>query len=263
MANSTTAIANKVAWVDLSSTDPAASREFYAKLFGWNVKVNPDPQYGGYALAKVGGDDVAGIGGTMAPGQPTVWNLYIGTSDAAGVASKVQAAGGTVVAPPFAVETGPHGGLQDPSGAFISAWEPQAMPGFKAGAAGSFAWAELSARGLKKAVPFYSTVFAGPPGQPDGRRRADVHRVPARWRHHRRRHGNESHGCGPRRCRACDGWPTRGGGRQRVVSGGAGHRRPRDDAADGLRRRALRHRGDSQGAPFGLLKMAPRAGAGG
>ena len=42
---------NKPAWVDLSSSDPEASREFYSKLFGWHVEVNPDPQYGGYALA--------------------------------------------------------------------------------------------------------------------------------------------------------------------------------------------------------------------
>ena len=46
---------NGPAWVDLSSPDAAASRDFYGKLFGWNIEVNPDPQYGGYALARIGG----------------------------------------------------------------------------------------------------------------------------------------------------------------------------------------------------------------
>ena len=62
MPQTTTATANKIVWVELSTPDAAAARDFYAKLFGWRVEVNPDPQYGGYALAKVGDADVAGIG---------------------------------------------------------------------------------------------------------------------------------------------------------------------------------------------------------
>ena len=42
MADTKTAVANKPVWVDLSSTDAAASREFYAKLFGWIVEASPD-----------------------------------------------------------------------------------------------------------------------------------------------------------------------------------------------------------------------------
>ena len=45
---------NAPAWVDLASADAAASREFYGSLFGWEIEVNPDPQYGGYGLAKIG-----------------------------------------------------------------------------------------------------------------------------------------------------------------------------------------------------------------
>ena len=54
MADATTTILNKPAWVDLSSSDPIASREFYASLFGWDITVSADPQYGGYAMAKIG-----------------------------------------------------------------------------------------------------------------------------------------------------------------------------------------------------------------
>ena len=55
MAQTMTGTTNRPAWVDLSSADAEASREFYAKLFGWQVEVNPDPQYGGYGLARIGG----------------------------------------------------------------------------------------------------------------------------------------------------------------------------------------------------------------
>lgn len=41
---------NRPAWVDLSSSDPAASRAFYASVFGWEIEVSPDPQYGPQAF---------------------------------------------------------------------------------------------------------------------------------------------------------------------------------------------------------------------
>jgi predicted enzyme related to lactoylglutathione lyase len=160
MAETKTAVETKPVWVDLSSSDPGASRDFYSKLFGWKVEVNPDPQYGGYAMAKVGGQDVAGIGPKMSPEAPTAWSIYIGTPDAEDLAKKVQSAGGKVIAPPFDVgDQGRMAVFQDPTGAFISAWQPRQMGGFPTGSANTFGWAELSARGIDKAVPFYQKVF--------------------------------------------------------------------------------------------------------
>src|SRR4051794_32418506 len=43
MARVMTRLANKPAWVDLASRDAEASRDFYSKLFGWQIEVNPDP----------------------------------------------------------------------------------------------------------------------------------------------------------------------------------------------------------------------------
>ncbi len=160
MTDQALAVVNRPAWVDLSSSDPEGSRRFYASLFGWQVDVNPDPQYGGYGIAVSGGKDVAGIGPQMTPGAPTAWSLYIGTDDMAGLAGKVQQAGGTVVVPGMQVgEQGTMGVFQDPSGAFIAAWQASAMRGFQVGAPNSFSWAELNARGIDKALPFYEQVF--------------------------------------------------------------------------------------------------------
>jgi predicted enzyme related to lactoylglutathione lyase len=160
MAEATTSIANKPVWVDLSSSDAAAAREFYSKLFGWDVEVNSDPQYGGYGMARIGGQDVAGIGPKQSEQAPTAWSVYIGTTDAEDLAGKVQAAGANVIAPPFDVgEQGRMAVFQDPSGAFISAWQPRAMGRFLTDAPNTFGWAELNARGIDKAIPFYAAVF--------------------------------------------------------------------------------------------------------
>lgn len=164
MAKTMAPTLSKPIWIDLASADPAGSREFYTKVFGWQVEVNPDPQYGGYALAKIGGKDVAGIGPKMMAEGPSAWSIYIGTDDAAGLAAKVQAAGGTVVAPPMQVgDQGKMAVFQDPSGAFIGAWQPTAMPGFVANTPGGFTWAELNARGLDKTLAFYRTAFGWAP----------------------------------------------------------------------------------------------------
>src|SRR5215217_587793 len=160
MAQAMTQLINRPAWVDLSSADAGASRDFYAKLFGWDVQVNPDPQYGGYALARIGGRDAAGIGPKMDPNAPTAWNLYIGTDDIDALARRVTDAGGTVVMAPFDVgDQGKMAVFQDPTGAFISAWQGTRMGGFETDAPNSFGWGELSARGVDKALPFYTTVF--------------------------------------------------------------------------------------------------------
>jgi uncharacterized protein len=160
MAQTMTSTLNKPAWVDLASGDAGASRDFYSKLFGWQVEVNPDPQYGGYGLAKIGGSDAAGIGPKQDPNAPTAWNLYIGSDDIDDLARRVTANGGSVVAPPFDVgDQGRMAVFLDPAGAFISAWQGTRMGGFQTDAPNSFGWAELNARGVDNALPFYQQVF--------------------------------------------------------------------------------------------------------
>jgi predicted enzyme related to lactoylglutathione lyase len=49
--------------------------------------------------------------------------------------------------------------FRDPIGAHISAWQPAQMGGFHHDAPDTFGWAELNARGLQAALPFYEKVF--------------------------------------------------------------------------------------------------------
>lgn len=161
MAEAKTFVVNAPVWIDLSSTDPAGARDFYSKLFGWTAEPEADPAAGGYAIARLNGKDVAGIGGTQDPSSPSAWMVYIGTRDADATAKDVEAAGGKVVAPPFDVmDVGRTAVFQDPSGAFISAWQPNTMPGFQVmRRSGAYSWAELNSRGLDKVKPFYKKVF--------------------------------------------------------------------------------------------------------
>ena len=153
-------VPSRPAWVDLATDDVAAAGAFYGRLLGWDVQVSPDPQYGGYAIARLDGRDVAGIGPKQTPGQPSAWSLYIGTADADALAGRVAASGGTVVAPAFDVgDQGRMAVFQDPAGAFISVWQARAMAGFASGATGAYAWSELNARGIERAIPFYEQVF--------------------------------------------------------------------------------------------------------
>jgi len=156
-----TRTAARPAWVELATDDPAAARDFYAKLFGWQVEVSPDPQYGGYGMAHLpeGEGDVAGITAKMMSEAPTAWNIYIGADDTDALAEAVTTAGGTVIAPPFDVgQMGRMMVFADPSGAVISAWHGR-QGSFRSGDPGSFGWAELNARGMDKARAFYETVF--------------------------------------------------------------------------------------------------------
>jgi uncharacterized protein len=164
---------NKPIWVDLATKNAAGSRDYYGKLFGWQVEVNPDPQYGEYGRARMNGKDVAGIGPTQSPDQPTAWAFYVGSDSADDLARKVQAAGGVVASPPFDVgDQGRMAVFSDPTGAFISAWQPAQMGGFEIQGNHAFAWAELNARNVDQAIPFYETVFGW------GTRRSEMPNAP-------------------------------------------------------------------------------------
>jgi predicted enzyme related to lactoylglutathione lyase len=160
MTETMTALVNRPAWVDLATPDPEGSREFYSKLLGWQMTVSSDPQYGGYATAKLGDRSVGGIGPKQDEHAPTAWSLYIGAQDVDALAGRVAEAGGTIVAPAFDVgDQGRMAVLQDPTGGTIALWQWSEMGDFLADAPNAFGWAELNARGVERAIPFYERLF--------------------------------------------------------------------------------------------------------
>ena len=51
MIEDTSFIPGSVCWIDVSTTDPARSRDFYAGLFGWSYPLGPDPNRSQYTNA--------------------------------------------------------------------------------------------------------------------------------------------------------------------------------------------------------------------
>lgn len=148
-------------WIDLGSTDVAASTSFYSRLFGWTPHTSPDPQFGGYVMLHLGDDAVAGLGPVMSPDQPTRWLSYLAVDDADAAATAVDKAGGSVLAPPFDVgDVGRMALCTDPAGATFGLWQKLDFAGAQlANEPGSWCWSELRTPDPAAAAGFYGTVF--------------------------------------------------------------------------------------------------------
>jgi len=110
-------------WFELMTTDVAAAREFYSKLFGWSMEDMDMPGMP-YTVVKVEGE---GTGGIMPipdemKGMPPMWGCYVTVSDVDDTAKTAQQLGGKVVSPPRSVpDVGRMCVIQDPTGAMLSA----------------------------------------------------------------------------------------------------------------------------------------------
>ncbi|WP_188193894.1 VOC family protein [Nonomuraea sp. SYSU D8015] len=152
-------------WVDLSSTDVAASARFYGAIFGWEADMVDDPAAGGYGMFVYQGKKVAGLGPVMAEGMPSAWNTYVATDDVAALAGRVREAGGTVVMEPMAVfEEGSMAVFRAPDGSHTGAWQAGNHHGAElVNEPVSLCWNELVSRDPAAAERFYSTVFGWRP----------------------------------------------------------------------------------------------------
>jgi predicted enzyme related to lactoylglutathione lyase len=147
-------------WIDVSSPDLDKSRTFYSGLMGWEASVVPDPQAGGYTMLSLGGKTVGALS-PIAPGQHPVWSTYVGTDNAQATAQTAKRAGGEVVMEPTDVMgQGILAVLRDPTGAYISVWQPLEHRGAElVNEVGAWGWNELYTRDMPAAVDFYKKVF--------------------------------------------------------------------------------------------------------
>jgi predicted enzyme related to lactoylglutathione lyase len=107
------------------------------------------------------GKMVAGLGPLMSPDQPPAWSTYIATDDADDTARRVREAGGQVIVEPMDVlDAGRMAVFVDPTGAFISVWQPGQHQGADlVNEPNTFCWNELDTRNLAAAKDFYRHVF--------------------------------------------------------------------------------------------------------
>jgi uncharacterized protein len=89
-------------------------REFYEQLFGWEITT--DNPLGVASIAPGIGGPVAGVGGTIFPGEPAVL-LFVQVADLKESLAKAVTLGGKRVMEPFDVPNGPTvAQIADPEG---------------------------------------------------------------------------------------------------------------------------------------------------
>jgi uncharacterized protein len=116
-------------WIDTAQPAVDAAIRFYAALFGWDF-AGPGPMSGDpvgrYHVARLRGQDVAGISTIPAEGAPPspVWMTYVAVENVETAATRAREAGGTVVVAPLeALPAGRMAVLRDPAGAVFAVWD--------------------------------------------------------------------------------------------------------------------------------------------
>jgi predicted enzyme related to lactoylglutathione lyase len=148
-------------WVDLSVDDAERASTFYAGLFGWDVEIDPDPNFGGHGNFSINGKSVAGVSPNMEKGMPSAWATFLASDDIERTAGKITSAGGQLVTE--IMDIGEHGRMlvaSDPAGAVFGVWQSGLHTGVRlANENNTLTWNEnlsLDYEGNKK---FYTEVF--------------------------------------------------------------------------------------------------------
>jgi len=153
-------------WVEVEHRDVEAAQGFYGELFGWTfVDATPPGASLRYVIAKLDGQDVAGIGGPAEADGPAVasstWNTYVAVDDAEATAARIEAVGGHVLEGPSDVgESGRSAICTDPFGVQFGLWQARGRPGAQAvNTPGAWNFSDLHAADPVASAAFYAEVF--------------------------------------------------------------------------------------------------------
>lgn len=109
---------------ELETTDLPKAKDFYTKLFDWELD---DSAMEGYTLIGVG-DHEYGVGGGMMtvpmPGMQSFWLAYVAVDDVEASTEKARSLGATIVVEATPVGTfGKMSVIKDPTGAVLGLWK--------------------------------------------------------------------------------------------------------------------------------------------
>ncbi len=102
-----------VTWDEYHSKEFAATKDFYAKVFGWDMQPTSDTDDFRYFTANIDGEGVAGMmdSHSFLPAEvPSHWAVYFSVADTDASAQKVVELGGQLLRP---VDDSPFGRLAD------------------------------------------------------------------------------------------------------------------------------------------------------
>ncbi|MGH2893831.1 MAG: VOC family protein, partial [Solirubrobacteraceae bacterium] len=145
-------------WVDTEQQDLQAAQEFYRGLFVWTFTTVSPPGTPIYAIAALGGRDIAGIG--QVQDSPPAWNTYIAVDDAGAAAARLVAAGGEITDDPGQVGSFKRAvSLRDPAGVAFRLWQAGEHPGAqRVNEPGTWNFSDLHTD-QPDSIAFYADVF--------------------------------------------------------------------------------------------------------
>ncbi len=114
----------RIAWLDLTVPDAAATRDFYRQVIGWSVHdvamEDGADRYSDYAMLAEGGRAVAGVchARGVNAGLPPVWLIYLPVGDLAESLRRVEEEGGEVVVRREGAQA--YAVVRDPVGAYVA-----------------------------------------------------------------------------------------------------------------------------------------------
>ena len=143
-------------WVDTLQADPAAARAFYERVLGWRFTGDDD-----YAVARLGGADVAGVGARPRDMPATTWLTHVRVDDADAAARRARALGASVVVEPLdASPAGCLAAIADPAGAVLCLWQAETREGAeRVNEPGAWSMSALQTPDPEAAVRFYGDLF--------------------------------------------------------------------------------------------------------
>jgi predicted enzyme related to lactoylglutathione lyase len=114
---------NPFVHLELSTSDTAKAKDFYAGLFGWTYT---DNDMGNMIYTTFKPDSGPGGGIFSMPGAPTTWLPYVGVDDINVATEKAKSLGATIHNGPMEI---PNVGwatiMADPTGATIALFQPK------------------------------------------------------------------------------------------------------------------------------------------
>lgn len=117
-----TAVGNPFVEFELNTTDVAAAKAFYSRLFNWRLDddtVAGDP----YVEIETGGEVAGGIVKNPVSGDPSAWIPYVAVDDVADATQRARSLGATIWK--GATDIPGHGTysiIADPTGAVLGLW---------------------------------------------------------------------------------------------------------------------------------------------
>lgn len=121
-------MANPFCHIELQTADPGRAKEFYGKLFRWQLDDRPMGNHV-YTMVKPGEGTNGGIMHKPAPEAPSAWLVYMQVDNVEQTVAQAQKLGATVhVAKTSVPNMGTFAILSDPTGAPFGIWEPAPKP---------------------------------------------------------------------------------------------------------------------------------------